>query len=668
MSHVQRPLWRALVLAVALVCALPLFAVEKTRIRVDHYAIDAELIPQSHRLTATAKVRFTALDDITSAVFELHNALRPSKVLDEKGKPLSIERNASDSTVRVLLPNGMAKNDSATLTFEYEGTIESADDSPVEGLKLASIGPDTTYLLYAGRWFPVNNYGVNRFTATINITVPTGFKVIGSGATGTKEVPSATKGGLFKTAYSFSWDKPSFPGTIVAGQFLQTDTNAGGLAVHVFVKPNHRDYAQAYAETATKEYEFFTAMYGAPPSRVLNVVELPDDTVPTTWAPEIAALAGRYFNERTDYRVLASTLSHQWWGASVSPVTKDDFWLEDGFAEYAQLRYVESIAGQAGAEEAIKDIATGALAYDTTPLARVGSLDIFSPEFQSLNKDKGAMVLHMLRWVIGDAAFDKAVKNFATQYAGKPASTADFQAITEQASGQTLTSFFSQWFDSTGAPEFRNNYKVFRLGNNKGFRVTGQVSQDLDLFQMPIEVRVDTDGRSEMKRIEVSGTNSPYMIETFGRPRRIVLDPNDRVLKNSPELKMRASILRGQQMQAQGDYAEALKQYQQALNVNHDSSLAHFRIADVFFEQRNYQAAANDYRAAIDGDNEPRWTEVWSHIQLGKIFDVTGQRERAINEYVKAQQTRDDTQGAQAEAAKYLQKPYVRPRNNQSAN
>jgi peptidase M1-like protein/tetratricopeptide repeat protein len=662
MFQVRRPLRLALVFAFAILCALPLFAVEKSRIRVDNYVIDAELIPQSHRLSATAKVTFMALDDITSAVFDLHNALRPSKVLDEKGKPLSIERNASDSTVRVLLPNGLNKGTSTTLTFVYEGTIETADDSPVEGLKLASIGPDTTYLLYAGRWFPVNNYGLNRFTATINITVPTGFKVIGSGATGSKD--ATAKGGAMRTTYSFAWDHPSFPGTIIAGQFLQKDANAGGLNVHVFLKPNHEQLEDAYAQTAVKEIEYFSAMYGAPPSRTLNVVELPNDTVPTAWAPEIAGLAGRYFSERTDYRTLADAIAHQWWGASVSPNSHDDFWLEDGFANYSQLRYVESVVGQTGAEEAVKDIATGALAYDTTPLAQVGTLDMFSPEFQSLNKDKGAMILHMLRWVVGDAAFDRTMKDFATQYAGKPATTADFQAVAEKDSGAQLTSFFTQWFDSTGAPEFHNRYTVFRLGNNKGFRVTGQISQDLDLFQMPIEVRVDTDGKSEMKRIEVAGTNSPYMIETFGKPRRIVLDPNDRVLKNSPDLKMRAAILRGQQLQATGDYAEALKQYQQALASNHDSSLAHFRIADIFFEQRNYQAAANEYRAAIDGDNEPRWTEVWSHIQLGKIFDVTGQRERAVNEYMKAQQTRDDTQGAQAEAAKYLQKPYTRPRSS----
>src|SRR5262249_210378 len=163
---------------------------------------------------------------------------------------------------------------------------------------------------------------------------------------------------------------------------------------------------------------------------------------------------------------------------------------------------------------------------------------------------------------------------------------------------------------------------------------------------MPVDLKIDTDGKSEDKRIEVVGTNSPFTVETFGKPRRIVVDPDDRVLKNSRDVKLRSSILRGQSMVQQADFAAALAESTNALDVNANSSLAHYRIAEVFFQQRNYQSAANAYREALNGDGDPRWTEVWSHIQLGKIFDITGQRERATNEYRQAIQTNDNTQGA----------------------
>jgi Tfp pilus assembly protein PilF len=110
----------------------------------------------------------------------------------------------------------------------------------------------------------------------------------------------------------------------------------------------------------------------------------------------------------------------------------------------------------------------------------------------------------------------------------------------------------------------------------------------------------------------------------------------------------------------QGDLAAALQEFQKALDVNKNSSLAHYRVAEVFFLQKNYQAAANAYREALNGDSEPHWVEVWSHVRLGNIFDITGQRERATNEYRQALQTNDNTQGAMEEARKYLSTPYQR--------
>ena len=683
-----RPLLRrAAVLAGALLLlATSSFAAEKQRIRVDDYEITAELLPKAHKLTARAQVRFTALDDISVATFELHNALRVTKVEDADGHPLTAERVTQDSTVRVPLSAGVAKGSTATLIFTYEGVLVSSDDSPVEGLKLAYVGEPESYLLYAGRWFPMVGYETNRFTAAMHITVPSSLMVVGSGKQTTslataqvseppeeetvlrhgkrvkveKAQPTKSVQAAGKITYTFTWDKPSFPGTILAGQFRVSDTNRGGINVQTYFLPNKEPLALSYGETAAKEFEYFTSLYGRGPSTTVKVIELPDDTIPSAWAPEMAAVAARAINEKVNYRLLANTIAHQWWGALVSPANRESFWLSDGFARYSEARYVEQAAGEAGFEEVTRDMSVGALAYDTVPLGSSGKLDIFSPEVQSLATNKGGMILHMLRWVIGDTAFDQTMRAFATQYAWKPANSDDFRQVAEAQSGQRLTGFFTQWLDSTGAPDFKNKYTVYRLGNNKGFRVAGEIQQDLDLFRMPIDVKVDTDGKTEFKRIEVVGTDSPYVIETFGRPRRIVLDPDNHVLKNSPDLKTRASIMRGQQLVQQGDYGEALKEFNRALDENHNSSLAAYRIAEVFFLQHNYQAAADYYRRAMNGDGEPKWTEVWSYLQLGKIFDITDQRDRAVNMYRQALQTHDDTQGALEEARKYLQTPYKR--------
>ncbi|HVN18610.1 MAG TPA: M1 family aminopeptidase [Dongiaceae bacterium] len=667
-----------------LIAAQPSWAAEKARLLVDDYQIQATLDPHLHQIAARAKVKFTAQQDLSVAVFELHNDLRVTKVLDEKNQQLSAERVTQDSTVRVPLPNGLAKDASTTLTFEYEGQLENADNSPVPGLNLAYIGDDTTYLLYAGRWFPVSGFGLNRFTSTISITLPAHMLVIGSGKSSASDVAPAKKSTasvLPTKTFTFVSDRASFPGTIVAGIFQEHKSDEAGMDLHVYFKPTHQSVAAAYTTTAVQEFTYFTTLYGPLPTTRLNIVELPGDTLPYTWAPEIVGLAGPSITEKTNYRLLADGIAHQWWGASVSPATKDDWWISDGFSRYSEAMYVENAAGQAGLEEAVKDMSVGALAYDTVPLSSASKLDTFSTEFQSLTTDKGAMILHMLRWVLGEDKYNKTMRDFANEYAGKPATTDDFRTVAEKNYGEQLTWFFSQWLDSTGAPEFKLKYTTYRLGgsgsttqdpkqdtkNEKspGFRVTGEISQDLDLFRMPVDLRVDTDGRTENKRIEVVGTNSPFAIETFGRPRRISIDPDHHVLTNSSDVKLRSSILRGQALQQQGDLSAALTEFNKALDLNKNSSLAHYRIAEVFFFQRNYQSSANAYRAALDGDGDPRWTEVWSRIQLGKIFDITGQRERAVGQYRQALQTNDNTFGALDEARKYLAKAYERPKEKQ---
>ena len=278
--------------------------------------------------------------------------------------------------------------------------------------------------------------------------------------------------------------------------------------------------------------------------------------------------------------------------------------------------------------------------------------------------DKGGMVFHMLRGEIGDKAFLATLKGALSQYTDSSITGEEFEKVAEEQSQQQLLPFFSQWINGTGAPRFTDKYAVYRLGNNKGFRTIGEINQDLDLFRMPVDLRIETDGKTVNQKVDVVGTDTQYVVDTFGRPRRISIDPGDWVLKTTPDLQVRISILKGQQLVAQDDLVGALAEYKKALVANPQSSLASYRIGEVLFTQRNYQASVDAFRDALRGDDEPAWTEVWSHIAIGKIFDLTGQRDRAVNEYRLAVQTNDNTQGAVNEARQYLQKPYTRPEGN----
>jgi tetratricopeptide (TPR) repeat protein len=109
---------------------------------------------------------------------------------------------------------------------------------------------------------------------------------------------------------------------------------------------------------------------------------------------------------------------------------------------------------------------------------------------------------------------------------------------------------------------------------------------------------------------------------------------------------------------SQSNDCDALDKCQEALRTNRNSSLIHFRIAEIYFLQGKYPVSLNEFRESLAGDLQPAWTQVWAHIGLGKIFDLTQQRDRALNEYRQALRTKDNTRGALDEAAKYIQAPY----------
>jgi len=614
------------------------------------YVIDAELAPADHHLTATATVSFTVAENAAQVTFDFHPALKIPKVTDETGKLLDAQR-AADGSLRVTPATALTIRQLTRWTFSYEGTITGSNDGPIAGMKTAAIQEPVSYLLYAARWFPTTGYLTHRFTAEMHIRVPRGMQVIASGSLGAGK-PVILADGKQGDQFDFNWSKSGFPGSVIAGRFANPDA-IGASNIKLYLAPNSAQSASELAQKAEKELTFFTDRFSAAESSRLYLVELPDDAQTAVWAPELAAVST---SQIANERLLASTIAHQWWGSAVSPRTLNDAWIVNGMARYSELLFLEDENGATALKSALADIAAGALAYDTIPLASASRVTPFSTEFQSMTLEKGAMIFHMLRGEIGDKAFLATLKIALTH---PMIDAAEFEKIAETQSQKPLGPFFAQWVDGTGAPRFINKYAVYRLGNNQGFRVVGEIDQDLDLFRMPIELSIETDGKTEVKKMEAVGTNSQYSVETFGRPRHIVIDPDGWVLKSTPENQVRVSILRGLQLTARGDLNGALAQYQEALEVNPQSSLVNFRIGELLYKQHNYQASANAYRDALRGDGEPHWTEVWSHIALGKIFDVTGQRDRAINEYRLAAQTNDNAQGAVNEAQQYLQKPFA---------
>ncbi|MDE3196637.1 MAG: peptidase M1, partial [Acidobacteriota bacterium] len=544
------------------------------------------------------------------------------------------------------LPKGQA----ATVIFNYDGHLTGNEESPIYGIKFAAIQPDFAFLLYPARWFPISGYTADRFTSTMHITVPDGFQVIGSGS-----------GSNSGNVWTYEFSKPSFPGdiAIVKGDAVKNSTE--GITTTLWFRGPAAAEANAYGASTAQMVNYFTSVFGLAPYANMTVVETVDGAPNGYAAPGILFLAPQSISKEVNVNVLANQIARQWWEIDVSPINRNHLWLENGMALYSEALWTEHEKGATAMDQRMKDSAITALTIDNVPIIQTSRLEDYSPEFWALSASKGAVVMQMLRSTMGDDKYFKAIKAFLQQYAWKSATTEDFRKVCEAAMGEELRYFFIQWIENSNAPEFKLEYTIFRTtkpNGTAGFRVQGRISQDLDTFRMPVDLRIETEGDPETRRVEVMGTSSEFSVETFGKPKKVIIDPDNKVLRMSPQVRVEVAIRRGEQLAAVNEFAEALKEYQKALDTQKTSSMAHFRVAQIFFQQHNYQSAANEFREALNGDLQPKWIEVWTHIYLGNIFDITGQRERAVNEYTQAQRTRDNTQNAQDMVGKYLHQPY----------
>lgn len=667
--------------------------------RAEHYEVSASLDSIGQAISATARVTFSAGEASRNVEVELHPNLNVTSVKGEDGKPVPFERKKENALLlRATLPATAPVGSKVTLTYTYSGLLANEENSPVPGVRVASITREYAYLLLPARWFPLTSFPSNRYTANFRLEVPDSYAVAGTGKAETP-TPLGNRGGApgGRLLYVFHCNKPGPVGTFIAGKLLYQPQQAEGVEVAVYVPPSAAGTGKAMAANVARALNTFSDLYGPIEDPGMTIVQMADGSVRSFAAPGVLVLSQRAWDPRSGERTIAGLVAAQWWGNRVLPASAADAWITDGLARYSEALYAEQAAGREAGLRAVDDFAVGALMYeDAAPISQAQVLAPGSSDYRSVVQNKGAMIFHMLRAQMGDDPFKELLREFYAKYAGKTARNDDFEALAiekieavaaalrEKAaaaprSGKALAQpekpapnlrpFFAQWLNSTGIPEFTIEFIVYRTP--RGFRIVGKIKQPIDTFSMPVEIRIETEGNPETKTIPVVGTETQFAVETFGRPKPggIKIDPNNIILKSSVPLRARAAIARGEELAELGRYFDAVAQYQKALAIQPNRPLANFRMGEAFFYQKNYQAAANSFREAVQGVPElsEKWTEVWSHIYLGKIFDLMGQRERAVNEYSKAKQTNDDTGAAQAETERLLKKAYMEGGTSEAA-
>ncbi len=434
------------------------------KVHVTGYTLDLELVPQTHTLKAKALVRFIPDDDSISTVFELNNNLKPQRITDAQGKTVNVERFTQEGTLRLTFDRPLNKGRADSFTMEYEGTLADGNNQPVEGLKLAYVGDPVSYLLYPGRWFPIANYDVDRFTAEFNVTVPAAYNVLTPGnSLGT---PKTAPDG--KLVFSSKFDRPSFPGSLAVVREPVVKSSAGGAPVDVYFRGAEKPQSETYGDDAGKMLTYFASKFGPNLVTHMALVEIDEGSVNSYAAPGIVFLSPMGIGQRVNTRLLSNEIAHQWWRYTVSPASRSDLWLDVGMGAYAELLYTEESAGKAAAEELDREFSILALSNDATAITRGQNLEEYSPEYDAVLAKKPAVVMNMLRMVVGDEAFFAALRNIPAKYSGLGVTTDQVRAEFEATSKQNLEGFFIQWFESNRSAGIQG--QLHGLPHAKGFQ------------------------------------------------------------------------------------------------------------------------------------------------------------------------------------------------------
>jgi aminopeptidase N len=629
-------------------------------IEIQHYRIEATLIPDTHEIEAATTIQFVPEEPTDHIVLELNENFWLQKVLDTEGIELEFEDGAlGPGILTVLFSRPLETGTSVTIRLEYKGGFDRDPYSRMYSRDESSayIGMEGSYLMYGAKWIPLTRLMENQAPTTMEVTVPLGMTVIGPGI----QQPVITKG----VSETFTWnaDVPIPAVSMAAGQYFQRELQVGDFNLDCFAKAENLESIQEAAKTVAGILDFYQKIYGPSASgNSYRLVEV-DDRLKNRHG-----MLGTIFITRRELaqpsgsiRDLARRVAYQWWEETVGVRSAADLWLEDGMAYYSAAKYLQNAEGPDAFNEEVEALAILALKFESTSPVRQGlDLGYRTDRYESVVAGKGAWVLNMLHGLLGDSKFDSLIQQYILDYSGKGGSTGEFRKIAESLYGEDLGWFFTEWLDATGVPSLETDYVVYKTVD--GFRITGVVQQDRDLFRIPVEIALISGDEEVIKKIELSGKSTPFDMTSFSYPEKIVLDPNHNLLRDSSELRASVQLALGNDRKEQGDFIGAVRAYEDALKINPQRSLAHFRLAEIFYEQFNLQSAADSFRNALNGDMNPKWIEVWCYIYLGKIYDILGQRQRAMAEYQKAINTKDDTNGAQAEANKWISTPFVRKR------
>ncbi len=407
---------------------------------VQHYTLDMNVSVELNRLDATAEIDAVTTQDLSAFSIDLIGLNIATLEIDGE----AAEFSRAGRKIFIELPEPLDEGTPFTLDVRYFGNPEPISPEAIpfrmgwnnfgEGVYVASEPSG------AATFYPVNDHPTDKATYTFIVTVPKDLTVAANG------ILQATEPVGERMRYTWEASDPmaSYLATVHIGEYvIQEDVSESGVRIRNYFPPSVLEEATAAFANQADMIDFFESRFGPYPFEVYGSVVIPT-SLGFALETQTLSLYGIGVSAGFSEGVIAHELAHQWFGNSVSPAQWRDIWLNEGFATYAQLLWVEHTQGTEAFENALRQ----QYGFMNTPFF-IGQVDVGAPPSDNLFNQavyvRGALTLHALREEIGDAAFFDLLTVYAERFHDSTATTEDFIELAIEISGEDVDGLIDAW-------------------------------------------------------------------------------------------------------------------------------------------------------------------------------------------------------------------------------
>jgi len=507
-------------------------------IDVTYYGLDLRLTHSPAYLNGAATITLKANSANLNRFFlDAQPQLKIDSVkIGRGGTGQSLAFTRETSRVQITSPQPLSLGQALTVTVFYQGNPASLNG--FGSFSFATHGPTNAPVIWslsepygASDWFPSKDTPADKAdSSAVNITADKQFVSVSNGRLiGTTDNSDGTRTYRWRNSYPIA----QYLISLAMTNYEQYDTpfTYGGQTMPV----NHYIYPEILPSIRTNldltpnmlkifsdlfgPYPFFREKYGHAQFGWGGGMEHQTISSMGAWTPSL----------------IAHELAHQWFGNKITCRDWQNIWLNEGFASYGEALYAGATSGPAGYTTTMNTFMTRARnAAGTLYVQDISNVDnIFN---SNRTYSKGASVLHMLRGVLGDDAFSRAMKAYvaAPALAYGTAVTEDFQKIVEEVSGQKLDYFFKQWVYGESFPTYRVSWQDNSSATKPGIQVRLQQSVKTTTpasFTMPVQMRIQSAAGDTLVTVFNDQADQTFTLPAKGQPTGVIVDPNNLILK-----------------------------------------------------------------------------------------------------------------------------------------